>query len=170
MFRADVARWTPAFPWIAPRFVWAVVAVAGLVAAGTFAHIAIILAIYVGVVVAGLFAADLALGPSRGELDVVREPVGHFSLRSPAHLGYRLNNRSAVSLRFEIVDTPLDALDLPEAPVTGVVGARMSNVAGLPAMPRLRGPATLGTLYVTCLLYTSPSPRDYAASRMPSSA
>ena len=24
--------------------------------------------------------------------------------------------------------------------------------------------------YVTCLLYTSPSPRDYAASRMPSSA
>ena len=25
-------------------------------------------------------------------------------------------------------------------------------------------------LYITCLLYTSPSPRDYAASRMPSSA
>ena len=25
-------------------------------------------------------------------------------------------------------------------------------------------------LYQTCLLYTSPSPRDYAASRMPSSA
>ena len=24
--------------------------------------------------------------------------------------------------------------------------------------------------YMTCLLYTSPSPRDYAASRMPSSA
>ena len=24
--------------------------------------------------------------------------------------------------------------------------------------------------YVVCLLYTSPSPRDYAASRMPSSA
>ena len=25
-------------------------------------------------------------------------------------------------------------------------------------------------LFSTCLLYTSPSPRDYAASRMPSSA
>ena len=25
-------------------------------------------------------------------------------------------------------------------------------------------------LFVTCLLYTSPSPRDYAAARMPSSA
>ena len=28
----------------------------------------------------------------------------------------------------------------------------------------------LSTLYIACLLYTSPSPRDYAASRMPSSA
>ena len=27
-----------------------------------------------------------------------------------------------------------------------------------------------GMVYETCLLYTSPSPRDYAASRMPSSA
>ncbi|GAB5780819.1 hypothetical protein JMUB7515_28050 [Staphylococcus aureus] len=25
-------------------------------------------------------------------------------------------------------------------------------------------------IYIPCLLYTSPSPRDYAASRMPSSA
>ena len=27
-----------------------------------------------------------------------------------------------------------------------------------------------GAAFFTCLLYTSPSPRDYAASRMPSSA
>ena len=31
-------------------------------------------------------------------------------------------------------------------------------------------PANIGTLLSSCLLYTSPSPRDYAASRMPSSA
>ena len=30
-------------------------------------------------------------------------------------------------------------------------------------------PPVVGDLYI-CLLYTSPSPRDYAASRMPSSA
>ena len=29
---------------------------------------------------------------------------------------------------------------------------------------------TVRIKYATCLLYTSPSPRDYAASRMPSSA
>ena len=28
----------------------------------------------------------------------------------------------------------------------------------------------IGEVYSSCLLYTSPSPRDYAASRMPSSA
>ncbi|GAB5779690.1 hypothetical protein JMUB7523_26410 [Staphylococcus aureus] len=28
----------------------------------------------------------------------------------------------------------------------------------------------VATVFSTCLLYTSPSPRDYAASRMPSSA
>ena len=32
------------------------------------------------------------------------------------------------------------------------------------------GTVIMGTRYTACLLYTSPSPRDYAASRMPSSA
>ena len=31
-------------------------------------------------------------------------------------------------------------------------------------------PTRADSLLITCLLYTSPSPRDYAASRMPSSA
>ena len=31
-------------------------------------------------------------------------------------------------------------------------------------------PVTAGTVYYTCLLYTSPSPRDLSTSRMPSSA
>ena len=34
----------------------------------------------------------------------------------------------------------------------------------------LPGGFAFGDRYYTCLLYTSPSPRDYAASRMPSSA
>ena len=35
--------------------------------------------------------------------------------------------------------------------------------------PNMVGPA-FTLRYMPCLLYTSPSPRDYAASRMPSSA
>ena len=33
-----------------------------------------------------------------------------------------------------------------------------------------KGKLGLGTAYITCLLYTSPSPRDRQKSRMPSSA
>ena len=34
----------------------------------------------------------------------------------------------------------------------------------------LKGAKIAGSLHMTCLLYTSPSPRDSCASRMPSSA
>ena len=43
------------------------------------------------------------------------------------------------------------------------LGAYAGQVEGTPLMID-------GTLYVTCLLYTSPSPRDRTRSRMPSSA
>ena len=140
---------TPAFPWITSRFVWALVVIAGLVAAGTFAHLALELALFASIVVIALLATDLAFGPNRRSLEVEREPVEHLALRSPAHLGYRLTNRSGVSLHYEIVETPLDALDLPELPTAGMVGAGMRKSAAMPAMPRLRGPAELGRLYVS---------------------
>ena len=43
---------------------------------------------------------------------------------------------------------------------------------GIPLSPRnyLMTYEEVYTIAKTCLLYTSPSPRDYAASRMPSSA
>ena len=34
----------------------------------------------------------------------------------------------------------------------------------------LQGAKILGCIHMTCLLYTSPSPRDWMVSRMPSSA
>ncbi|MDQ6766501.1 MAG: DUF58 domain-containing protein [Candidatus Eremiobacteraeota bacterium] len=148
MMHARVRVLSPAFPWITQRFVWALVTLALLVAAATFFHAALVLAVYLGIVIAGLVMADIAIGPRRHALDVQREPVEHLALRSPAQLRYSLTNRSRVNLRYEIVDTPLEALDLPETPVIGVVGPGRRKVAALPAMPRLRGPARLGTLYV----------------------
>ncbi len=148
MTRAGVTQWTPAFPWVTPRFVAAVIAVAVLVAAGNFAHGALLLALCAGAAVGGLLAADVALGPTLTSLDVRREPVPHLALRSPAKLSYALTNRGGVALRYEIVDTPLPSLDLPETPAGGVVGAGMRKIATLPVLPRTRGPARLGTLYV----------------------
>ena len=49
-------------------------------------------------------------------------------------------------------------------PVTGTV------TAGLQTAEILQNPGNEADHTQDCLLYTSPSPRDYAASRMPSSA
>ena len=58
---------------------------------------------------------------------------------------------------------------LAELPLTGVSFTQQLNQAGtLQGHLLLSGMATAE--FNVCLLYTSPSPRDYAASRMPSSA
>ena len=60
------------------------------------------------------------------------------------------------------------------APVRIAAEARELGVAGSTATTLTTGVnisgSTAGALSKVCLLYTSPSPRDYAASRMPSSA
>jgi uncharacterized protein (DUF58 family) len=140
---------TPSFPWITQRFTAAVIIVAVLVAAGTFVPVMSLLALLCGVVVAGLLAADLALGPRRQHIAVAREPVGHLALRTRATLRYALENRSGIALRYEVVDTPLETLEIPDAPTTGTVGPGMRAVAECNVMPRLRGPASLGALHVS---------------------
>ena len=67
----------------------------------------------------------------------------------------------------------------------GVVGSKGRNMPIMPSMsevvPTMVYSIFIGAnidqktkkysvLFIFCLLYTSPSPRDYAASRMPSSA
>lgn len=144
-----LADFSPAFPWVTPRFVWAVIGVAALVAAGEFLPAALWLATIAGAVVLGFLVADVMLGPGKGAFAVSREPAEHFALRAPARLRYEVVNRGTVSLEFEIVDTPIDAFEFPAHPVKGTVGADKRKVAELAVTPRARGPARLGTLYVT---------------------
>ena len=58
---------------------------------------------------------------------------------------------------------------LEEAQAMGGSGASLNFLLYLWNSIKFTGVVVLGTVF-TCLLYTSPSPRDYAASRMPSSA
>ncbi len=140
---------SPAFPWITPRFAFALIGIALIVAAGALVPAALTLALLAGTLVAALLIADLALGPRAGSIDARREPVGHLALRAPAALRYSVTNRGRTRLRYEIVDTPIAPLALPQEPAAGWVGAGMRQVATLPVMPRLRGPAELGMLYLS---------------------
>ena len=61
--------------------------------------------------------------------------------------------------------TPLDGLDASQAEMMEELVLCLDTDDNV-----IESSSKLTTHYGDCLLYTSPSPRDYAASRMPSSA
>lgn len=143
-----IASWSPAFPWVTPRFVGAAVAIALVYAAGTFIAMLTPLAVALAALLAGFAFADALIGPRRHDIAVAREAVGHLSLGDPAELRYSVANRGRTGIRFGIVDTPIGVLQFPEAPVLGNVGAARRTTASLRAIPIERGEAKFGTLYV----------------------
>ncbi|HXW51274.1 MAG TPA: DUF58 domain-containing protein [Candidatus Acidoferrales bacterium] len=140
---------SPAFGWVTGRFVGALVGIAVLIAAAALYPPMLFVAGIAGAVLAASLLADLALGPNKRLIQIEREPVGHLALRSPAHLGYAISNRSDARLYFRIVDTPIPAFEFPEEPAVGRVGPDRRTSLALSVMPRLRGEAELGRLYVT---------------------
>ena len=50
------------------------------------------------------------------------------------------------------------------------ISATSNNIANVATTGYKRSKAEFGDIFATCLLYTSPSPRDATLSRMPSSA
>ena len=62
-----------------------------------------------------------------------------------------------------------DFVVYPTHGVGRIIGSEVSTVAGM-EMTLLVIRFEQERMTLRCLLYTSPSPRDYAASRMPSSA
>ena len=76
------------------------------------------------------------------------------------------------SPRIEIIDdfaTPEECSHVIELARGDMDGASIINAEGESVENNLRRTADIGWVY-TCLLYTSPSPRDATLSRMPSSA
>lgn len=149
MPKAARRRLTPAFPWVTSRFVASLCVIAVVAAAAQFVPWLSTVALLLGFGLLGFAVADAFIGPSRRDVTVERLPVDHLALRNPASLRYAVANRSSSSMAFEIVDTPLDIVDLPEEPVRGVVGPRRRITAELAVMPRDRGKEDLGDLYVS---------------------
>ena len=74
--------------------------------------------------------------------------------------------------RSSIGDTMKVAVSAPDGFVAPYILEMLGNAAVEIPPEAMEDSMTLDALLTscTCLLYTSPSPRDYAASRMPSSA
>ena len=125
------------------------VAVAGVVALGAFWWPIIYLGALAGAALLALLAYDAVSSPRRPDISVTREPLEHFALRSPGELAYAIVNRASVPVRYAIVDTPVDLLQMPERATSGVVGPGRRKIDRLPVTPLERGTTTLGDLYVT---------------------
>ena len=55
-------------------------------------------------------------------------------------------------------------------PDLAIVDIKMPKMDGEELLKKLRKKTSMPVIFLTCLLYTSPSPRDQRGSRMPSSA
>ena len=76
-------------------------------------------------------------------------------------------------LKIRILDAIGCALGALEAPPIKMLRAQHEDFGGKPLVSLIGGNKTApdrAALYNSCLLYTSPSPRDRQKSRMPSSA
>jgi uncharacterized protein (DUF58 family) len=144
---ARIASWSPAFPWVTPRFIVAIVVIAIVYAAGNFVSVLTPAAYALAAALAGFTIADALVGPRRGDVAIARDAVDHFSLQAPAELRYSVSNRGKTAIRFGLVDTPIGLLQFPETPVLGTVGAGRHTTAALAATPIERGESKLGTLY-----------------------
>lgn len=141
-------RFDAAFPWITPRFVAWLVAVAALIALGALWQPLLYLGAFACILLAGFLLVDIGSGPHRSDVSVTREPIEHLALRAPGALRYNIVNRSPVAVKYSIVDTPVDLLQMSEAATTGVVGSGRRKVDGIAVTPLERGPAQLGDMYV----------------------
>jgi uncharacterized protein (DUF58 family) len=146
---APRVRFDAAFPWVTPRFVAWLVAIAFVIAFGALWTPLVYLGSLGLLVLLGSLLADLASGPRRGDITVTREPIEHLALRSPGALRYAIVNRARTPVRYSLVDTPVDILDMPEDAVRGTVGPDRRKVVELGVTPLERGDATLGDLYLS---------------------
>ena len=70
-----LSTWTPAFPWVTPRFVGAVVVLALLYAASNFEHVLAVATFVLAAVLAGFLVTDWTIGPRTRDVTVSREPL-----------------------------------------------------------------------------------------------
>jgi uncharacterized protein (DUF58 family) len=134
--------------WLSARGVWVLLGLSLLLALASIVHPVLYL---LGVALASavaLLAADVALGPSRTALRVVRQPLPHLALRRTATITYDVENRAPIGVRVGLIEAPIATLDFAADTVVATVPARSARTLELTFLARERGPVHFGSVYV----------------------
>ena len=105
-----------------------------------------------------------AVQVTEGAVQVATRDGGATQLLSPGMIGMV---ESSQQFRLNIVGPDAQTIDSPNAPVGSNATPKPMNEAQLVS---IASKSFEGNIAKSCLLYTSPSPRDRTRSRMPSSA
>lgn len=127
---------------------WALGAIALLLALSPGVPAFVALAVIIGVALAAATIADVAIGPPPAAVHVARMAPEHFALGVRAELTYSVENRSPRSIRIAIVETPARSLRFETDELVAAVPPRSRATLGRAVMPLYRGADELATLYV----------------------
>ncbi|MFY9719423.1 MAG: hypothetical protein WAK16_07245, partial [Candidatus Cybelea sp.] len=107
-----------------PRFLWALGAVALLLACAPGLWLFAPLAIALGIVLLLGTIADIVLGPKTSAIEIQRTPPAHFALGVRAELAYTIENRSNRAVRIGVLETPVRTLHFDVDEIVGEVPAQ----------------------------------------------
>ena len=133
--------------WFAPRFYWALGAIATLLACAPGIRLFIPIAVIASVILGALLIADAARGPRARDIAITRRIPDHISLRSPATVAYDVANRSRVAVRLVVVDAPVRTLAFGASVPPCEIPAEQRVTIERIATPHSRGTDAFTTMY-----------------------
>ncbi len=125
--------------WFSARALWALAAVAVVLACSPGVAVFVPLGVALGALLIAATLADAMLALSLPAPRVARELPAHLSLRRTADIGYTIENRSRSALRVGVVEAPLRTLDLGDEDLIALVPPRSIVTVGAMALPVDRG-------------------------------
>ncbi|GAC1656458.1 MAG: DUF58 domain-containing protein [Vulcanimicrobiaceae bacterium] len=134
--------------WVGPRLLWALGMNAAFFCAAGPLPVLLLPAFAALVLLTAFTVADLLLGPPGGLVAVERLAAGHFALRVPVGLSYRVTNHSPHGISAGLIDTPVPALRFEEDELRFGVPALTSVEPQRRVLPVMRGEIELGAAYL----------------------
>ena len=125
--------------WVSARFLFALSAIAVLLAASSGVPLLVPVALTAAATLALLTIADAVRIPWPSAIAIGRDVPPHFSLRKPADVTYTVRNTGPLAVRVGIVEAPIRTFAPQVDDLSIVVPARSIASAGMTLLPTSRG-------------------------------